>query len=161
MTANNTYGRAGDFTAAASSFLAMRDKRGIALMLPLPHQEAVIAAGRPLRIVVAGGRTRVVDATAPGAEVEKAADAAVDRVGLMFEHDLPAVDAGMAVEKRLHVELEILRQALGVALVDLDVVVAAAVGRALGAVVADSHSLPVYTVPPRWPPQHRTRPIAW
>src|SRR4051794_15862028 len=71
-------------SAASAAF--ERDEVFVILLAPLPLQKFVIAASRPVGILVADAGTRVVDRAAALFLVQEHADRAVDVVLLMTEH---------------------------------------------------------------------------
>jgi hypothetical protein len=104
----------------------------------LKSQEHVIAAGRAIRILPAYARPRVVDRAAALVLIKKSAGGFEYMVLLVTQHRRLAFDdLDEFFPGRLNRQIEMLRQAGNVGFIDLDVVVAAAISRAFGAVVLD------------------------
>src|SRR5687768_16571017 len=100
-------------------------------MLPLPFQEFVVAALRPVGVFVADAGPRLIDRAAAGLEVDEHADAAVDLVFLVPQDLLAFHDLREAAAGGLDVDAEVFREAGQVPLFNDDPVVTAAVRRAL------------------------------
>lgn len=117
-----------------------RDEGLIVLLNPLPLEEIVVAAAFELGVFVTDGRPGVVDRAAAGLGIEEHADAAVDLVFLMPENLFAFRGFREALAGHFDVDVEMLRQAIEIALVDDDPVVAAAIRRAFRTVVR-SHQM--------------------
>src|ERR1700720_1815144 len=101
----------------------------------LPSQKFVVAAAGLVGIVVADARPGLVDGAATRLHVEKHADGAVNLVLLMTENLLTVDELREAALCRFDVDPEMLREPVEVALTDDDAIVAAAIRRALRAIV--------------------------
>ena len=104
-------------------------------MTSLPFQELVVPATRLVGVFVADARPGVVDRAAPGLRVEEHADGAEELVLLVAQDVLPIHDLGEPATCGFGVDSEMARKPVEISLLDDDAVVAAAVGRALGAIV--------------------------
>src|SRR5688572_2096204 len=104
-------------------------------MTSLPFQELVIPAARLVGVFVADARPGIVDGAAPSFRVEEHADAAEELVLLMAQNVLSFHHLGEAAPRGFRVDSEMPRKPAEIPLLDDDAVVAAAVGRALGAIV--------------------------
>src|SRR5262249_49664881 len=111
----------------------------IPLLPALPRQELVVAAGRELRVGLTDLWPRIVHRAAPCFRVQEHADGAEDLVLLVSKDDLAVRDLGEALLRDLLLEAEVFRQSPQIELADGDLVVAAAIRRALAAVVSKFH----------------------
>src|SRR5579872_1913358 len=117
-----------------------RQRSLIALKIALPAQEVVIAATRTIGINAAHIRPRFVHRAAARLRIEKNANAAVVFVFLMSKDRKFVAFFGVAVQKCLAIDVEMLRQPADVQLFDLDLVIAAAVSGTFCAVVWGTHA---------------------
>src|SRR5438128_2000019 len=123
-----------------------RNEFGVVLKLPLPFQKLIITTTRPVRIIAADARPRLVNRATAGLDVEEHADAAVDLILLMPEDGAVLGRLREAFGRRFGINLEVLGKTVDVAFRNADVFVTAAVRRTLAAIVKGSHH-GIVTVP--------------
>ena len=104
-------------------------------MTSLPAKEIVVAATGSVRVFVTHTGAGVVNRAAAGFRVHEHADSAEELVLLMTQDLLPLDRLREPLFGRLHIDTEMTRQSIQIALTDGNTVVAAAVGGTLEAVV--------------------------
>ena len=104
-------------------------------MTSLPFQEVKVPAVRLIGVLMANARSRVIDRATALFRVEEHADASEEFVLLMTQHVFTFDLFGEASFGRFGIDPEVAREPVQIALLDDDAVVAAAAGRALGAIV--------------------------